>query len=225
MTGVLSAFPPCVALAPAFTSRAADEGMQAPAERASLPGCNGFDRKACDAAARRVAQSFATRVSARGAGAPADTPAALRAMAALAQEGVLQPATPSSVKPGPDGVAVRPNERFISVLGTINGARNTLLTAVSKRDNASAPWRMAYTIGAGAVQMRIQQQPIAGQPGRFKTTIGPLDADLDLGGFGPPVQLNNTGPLVVQAAADGRSATATIDGEVVFPARRSDLAD
>jgi hypothetical protein len=214
MTEALAALPPAVSLATVFTSRATEEGTQAPAERASLPGCVGFSRKACEAAALRVVQS----VSARAAGAATDTPLALRAMAALTQKGVLQSATPSSVKPGADGVAVRPNERFISVWGTINGVRGTLLTAVAERDSANAPWRITYTVGAGAVQLRIQQQPIAGQPGRFKTTIGPLDPELDMSGFGPPVKHENTGPLVVQSASGGRAASATIDGGAVFPA-------
>jgi hypothetical protein len=219
MSEALSALPSCVALAPPSTPRATQADPQVSAECAPWPGCVGFSRKACEAAALRVVQA----ASARAAAAPADTPAALRSMAALAQRGVLQRATPSSVKPGQDGIAVRPNERFISVRGTINGALGTLLTAVGERDNANAPWRMTFTIGSGAVQMRIQQQPIAGQPGHFKTTIGPLDPDFDMSGFGPPVQLGNTGPLVVQSARDGRSATATIDGHAVFPASRSDL--
>jgi hypothetical protein len=214
MTEALTALPPAVALATLFTSRATEEGTQAPAERVPLPGCVGFSRKACEAAALHVVQS----VSARAVGAPADTPAALRAMAALAQKSVLQSATPSFAKPGADGISVRPNERFISVWGTINGVQGTLLTAVAERDNANAPWRMTYTIGAGAVQLRIQQQPIAGQPGRFKTTIGPLDSQLDTSGFGPPVRYDNTGPLVVQSASGRRGAIATIDGGVVFPA-------
>jgi hypothetical protein len=168
----------------------------------------------------RVAQS----APARAAGAPADTPATLRTLAALARTGALELATPLSAKPGADGVAVRPNERFISVQGKINGGSGTLLTAVAERNHANAPWRMTYTIGAGVVQLRIQQDPIAGQPGRFNTTIGPLYPDIDTGGFGPPVRLTNTGPLIVQAGKDGRSATAAIDGKPVFPARGSDFS-
>jgi hypothetical protein len=187
-------------------------------ERSTPAGCASFCTKAGLAVAARIVQQASARNSA-----PPDTPAALRSMAALARSGALQLATPPSVKPGPDGIAVRSNERFISVLGTINGASGALLTAVAERDTAGTPWRTTYTVGAGAVQMRIQQRPIAGQPGRFSTTIGPLDPAFDFGGFGAPVHLTNTGPLVVQAAHDGRSVSATIDGKAVFPVRRSDL--
>jgi hypothetical protein len=220
MNEALTVVAPCIAPASIVPSWQIHEGKHAFSEVAPLPGCVGFDRKAFEAVALRVLQS----ASASSTKASADTPAPLRFMAALAQQGILQRATPPSVKPGPNGIAVRANERFISVLGKINGVQSTLLTAVAERDNANAPWRMTYTIGSGAVQMRLQQQPIAGQPGQFKTTIGPLDPDFDMSGFGPPVQLGNTGPLVVQAAKDGRSATATIDGHAVFPASRSDLA-
>jgi hypothetical protein len=204
---------------PVIAAHAEQPAVHTPVERSTPSGCSSFDAKACRAAAVRVV----LQASARMGSAPADTPTALRSIAALAGNGALHLATPRSVKSGPDGIAVRPNERFISVQGTVNGAAGTLLTAVAERDNASAPWRMTYTIGAGAVQLRIQQQPIAGQPGRFNTTIGPLDPAFDFGGFGAPVKLTNTGPLVVQAAKDGGLVTATIDGKVVFPTSRSDL--
>ncbi len=218
MTEALMALAAPSALAAPDASRAAAPGAGAPAQDSKpSPGCAGFDAKACEAAARRIVQQ-ASSTSIQAVAAAADTPQALQSMAQLARDGVLHLATPPSVKPGPDGIAARPNERFISVQGTINGMPATLLTAVAERDNAGAAWRYIYTVGAGAVQTRIAQQPIAGQPGRFVTTLGPLDPELDSTGFGSPVTLPNTGPLVVQAADDGRSARATIDGIVVFPA-------
>ncbi len=222
MTQAVSVFSLPIARPPNTATGTPPTNETAPAAELSSAGCSALDAKTCEAAARHVVQQASAGARRSGA-APADTPTALRSMAALAQKGVLDHATPPSVEPGADGVAVRPNERFISVRGTINDAQSTLLTAVGERDNADAPWRLTYTIGAGPVQMRIQQQPIAGQPGRFITTIGPLDPEFDTAGFGPPVQLDNTGPLVVQAARDGRSATATIDGQRVFPAQRSDF--
>ena len=213
MTVTLSALPFAATPVPMAVAHAVQTGIQPLSERGAFPGCVSFDAKSCAAAALRVVKLASAHSSA-----PADTPAALRSMAALGRNGALHLATPSSAKPGADGIAVRPNERLLSVQGTINGVAGTLLTAVAQRDNPSAPWRMAYTIGAGAVQLRILQQPIAGQPGRFNTTIGPLDPELDFGGFGPPVTRENTGPLVVQSSSGGRSATAMIDGGAVFPA-------
>jgi hypothetical protein len=182
----------------------------APTSAAPL-GCSAHSAAAtCEAAARHLLQRVAAPHPVAQRPAPTDTPTELTTLSALARQGHLTIATPASVKPGADGIADdRPNERFISVKGTVNGQADTLITAVAERDGADAPWRTTYTIGFGP-QLRIEQQPLEGKPGRYQTTIGPLYPDLDLGNFGPAVTLLDTGALQVRVV-DGR-VSATIDG-------------
>jgi hypothetical protein len=128
--------------------------------------------------------------------------------------------TPASL-PTIGSIGCKTDDLVAQRVAQLFAARPTgALTAVAKRDDANSPWHMTYTVGAGAVQLRIEQRPVAGQPGRFDTTIGPLDAEFDFGRFGAPVQMKNTGPLAIQADKQG-GVSATIDGKAVFPSSRS----
>jgi hypothetical protein len=207
-TGLRSASPPNRdAATPTIAAGCAGAPKARDTERAAI--------SICSASAQRSSET--------------DNPTSITDVVQLTRSKALEIATPSSYKPGADGVIVKPNERDVTVRGNINGTAGTSLSIIAERATPKAAWNFTYLIGEGGTNaMVITQAPVAGKPGKFKTHFEASPA-----GMYPKIDAaadaanrrfaGETGPLRLDKAAAGGGVSATIDGQPIGVPKQRDL--
>jgi hypothetical protein len=219
-TAALFAPPPRVMLGSALLPTGDTATPVIPAGCASAPKARDTER-----AAMRICSASAQRSS------ETDNPSSITDVVQLTRSKALEVATPSSYRPGTDGVIVRANgnERDITVRGSINGTAGTSLSIIAERATPKAAWNFTYLIGEGGTNaMVVTQTPVAGKPGKFKTHFEASPA-----GMYPKIDAaadaanrrfaGETGPLRIDKAATGSGVSATIDGQPIPVPKQRDL--